>query len=43
MLKAAAGGGGKGMRIIRNAEEMEAKFAVAQDEARASFNDDQMY
>lgn len=43
MLKAAAGGGGKGMRILHSAEELNQQFATAQDEARASFDDRRMY
>src|SRR5947208_12925533 len=38
MLKASAGGGGRGMRIIRNDGEMPALFAQAQQEAQASFS-----
>lgn len=43
MLKASAGGGGKGMRIINSANEMKAKFATAQEEAIASFDSNEMY
>lgn len=43
LLKAAAGGGGKGIRRVANAGQMEAAFAEAQEEARVSFNDDRMY
>ncbi|WP_283583226.1 acetyl-CoA carboxylase biotin carboxylase subunit [Limosilactobacillus difficilis] len=43
MLKASAGGGGKGMRIINSPEEMKAKFGTAQEEAMASFDSNEMY
>ncbi len=43
ILKAAAGGGGKGMRIIRQSEEMESGFRIAQAEARVSFGDGRLY
>ena len=40
LVKAAAGGGGKGMRIVRSAEEYDAAVASAQREARSAFGDD---
>jgi len=43
MLKAAAGGGGKGMRIARNEDELESGFRIAQAEAKAAFNDNRIY
>jgi len=43
MLKASAGGGGKGMRIVRELSHLEAAYSVAQSEAQASFGDDSMY
>lgn len=43
MLKAAAGGGGKGMRIVRNAAEMESAFNTACSEAQAAFGDPAVY
>ncbi len=43
LLKAAAGGGGKGMRIVRAAAEMKAAFATAQSEAKAAFGDPSVY
>jgi acetyl-CoA carboxylase biotin carboxylase subunit len=43
MLKAAAGGGGKGMRLVRNAEELQSALAAAQSEAQRSFGDDEVY
>jgi len=43
ILKAAAGGGGKGMRIVRSQAQLEEQFALAQTEARAAFNDPSIY
>jgi propionyl-CoA carboxylase alpha chain len=43
MLKASAGGGGKGMRIARNAREAREGFVSAQNEARSSFGDDRIF
>ncbi|MEO0205732.1 MAG: acetyl-CoA carboxylase biotin carboxylase subunit [candidate division WOR-3 bacterium] len=43
ILKAAAGGGGKGMRIVRDEDEMEAGFRIAQAEAKAAFGDPRLY
>jgi len=43
MLKAAAGGGGKGMRVIRDAKELDAAWELTRGEARAAFGDDQVY
>jgi acetyl-CoA carboxylase biotin carboxylase subunit len=40
LLKASAGGGGKGMRIVRAAGEIEASIAAARREALAAFGDD---
>ncbi len=42
MLKASAGGGGKGMRVARNEEECRHGFERAASEARSSFGDDRM-
>jgi acetyl-CoA carboxylase biotin carboxylase subunit len=39
MLKAALGGGGKGMRLVRAREEIASAFSLASAEARSSFND----
>src|SRR5918998_4692676 len=39
MLKAAAGGGGKGMRLVATAEEIAQAFEAAQSEAQAAFGD----
>ncbi len=43
ILKATAGGGGKGMRIIWNDDEFENAFSTARTEAAASFNNDGVY
>lgn len=43
MLKATAGGGGKGMRLVWNEGELESNLNAAQNEARASFGNDGMY
>jgi acetyl-CoA/propionyl-CoA carboxylase, biotin carboxylase, biotin carboxyl carrier protein len=42
VVKALAGGGGKGMRVVRAPEELEAAVAAAQREARAAFGDDRV-
>ena len=43
IIKATAGGGGKGMRIIRHEDEMESNWNMARAEAKASFGNDGMY
>ena len=43
MLKAAAGGGGKGMRAISHREDLQAAFEAAQSEALRSFGSDEVY
>ncbi len=43
MIKAAAGGGGKGMRIVHNAEELPRALAAARREAQAAFGDGRVY
>jgi acetyl-CoA carboxylase biotin carboxylase subunit len=42
-LKAAAGGGGKGMRRVNSAEEFEQALRLTQGEARNAFGDDRIY
>ncbi len=42
MLKASAGGGGKGMRMVRDDDAAREGFASASSEARSSFGDDRM-
>jgi acetyl-CoA carboxylase biotin carboxylase subunit len=43
LLKAAAGGGGKGMRVVRSSDELPRAFAAAGGEARAAFGDASVY
>ena len=43
MIKASAGGGGKGMRIAHNDAELKDGFRSAQNEARSSFADDRVF
>jgi acetyl-CoA carboxylase, biotin carboxylase subunit len=43
LVKAAAGGGGRGMRIVRTPQEMPTAFASAQAEAAAAFGDGTLY
>jgi len=42
-LKAAAGGGGKGIRVVREPAQMESAFRTASGEARAAFGDERLY
>lgn len=43
ILKASAGGGGKGMRIVRTKSQMEEQFSIAQNEAKAAFGIASLY
>ncbi|MDK2880681.1 MAG: acetyl-CoA carboxylase, biotin carboxylase subunit [Clostridia bacterium] len=43
MIKASAGGGGRGMRIARNQEELETALITARQEAEAAFGDGSLY
>ena len=43
ILKAASGGGGKGMRIVRTPSALEEQFSIAQYEAKAAFGDPSLY
>lgn len=43
MLKASAGGGGRGIRIAYNKEELEKNYDLVKQEAKISFNDDSIY
>ncbi len=43
MIKASAGGGGKGMRIVNNEDEMEKHFIMATTEAESAFGDGSIY
>jgi len=40
MVKAAAGGGGRGMRVVREEEALEKAFSEAKNEAKNAFGDD---
>ena len=43
LIKAAAGGGGKGMRVVRSLEEIETSLEAAKREAKSAFGDDAVY
>lgn len=43
LIKASAGGGGKGMRVAQNAKELSKSIQAAQNEARASFGNAEVY
>lgn len=43
MLKAAAGGGGRGMRVVRSDEQMKTSFREARSEAKNAFGDDTVF
>lgn len=43
LVKASAGGGGKGMRIVEKAEDLETQFNSAKSEALSSFGDDAVF
>jgi acetyl-CoA carboxylase biotin carboxylase subunit len=43
MLKAAAGGGGRGIRLVKRPDEFERVFTTAQNEVREAFRDDGLY
>ena len=43
LVKAVAGGGGKGMRVVRSPGELDAAIEVARSEARSAFGDDRVY
>lgn len=43
LLKASGGGGGKGMRIVRNQTELSSLFERARSEAKSSFGNDSLY
>ena len=43
LLKASAGGGGKGMRLVRSEDELLSAYQLAKSEARSSFGDDSIY
>jgi len=43
LVKATAGGGGRGMKVARNAEEIDVAFSTARTEAKAAFGNDGVY
>ena len=43
LIKASAGGGGKGMRVVNKTEDLESAMSMAQNEARSSFGDDSVF
>ncbi|HSI67797.1 MAG TPA: pyruvate carboxylase [Planococcus sp. (in: firmicutes)] len=43
MIKASLGGGGRGMRIVKNADELASSYERAKSEAKAAFGSDEMY
>jgi acetyl-CoA carboxylase biotin carboxylase subunit len=43
LLKASAGGGGRGIKLVSNSSEMETTFSTAAAEARAAFGNDTLY
>ncbi|EKT0592653.1 acetyl-CoA carboxylase biotin carboxylase subunit [Morganella morganii] len=43
IIKASGGGGGRGMRVVRNDEDLEEAIAMTKAEAKAAFNNDMVY
>src|SRR6266436_3598812 len=43
LIKAAAGGGGRGMKVVRSPSELPLAFSTARAEAKAAFGDDAVY
>lgn len=43
LIKAAAGGGGKGMKVAQSAEDLEEAWSLARGEAKAAFGNDEVY
>jgi acetyl-CoA carboxylase biotin carboxylase subunit len=43
LIKASAGGGGKGMRVVRNEDDLDSAFRAAAREAQSSFGDSSVY
>ena len=43
LIKPSAGGGGKGMRLVKTPQELESTFKICRSEAKAGFGDDSLY
>jgi acetyl-CoA carboxylase biotin carboxylase subunit len=43
LIKAASGGGGRGMKVVRSEDELETQISQARSEARSAFGDDTVY
>jgi acetyl-CoA carboxylase, biotin carboxylase subunit len=43
LIKASAGGGGKGMRVVESPEQLESSFRAARNEAKSAFGNDEVY
>ena len=43
IIKAAAGGGGKGMQVVKNKSELETAYNLTKSEAKANFGNDEIY
>lgn len=43
LIKAAAGGGGKGIRLVKEMKELEDAYNIVKHEAKTAFNDDEVY
>ncbi|GGD79738.1 acetyl-CoA carboxylase biotin carboxylase subunit [Croceicoccus mobilis] len=43
LVKAASGGGGRGMKVVKNAEELPSQMSAARSEAKSAFGDDTVY
>ncbi len=43
LIKAASGGGGRGMKVVKNAEELPSQMSAARSEAKSAFGDDTVY
>jgi acetyl-CoA carboxylase biotin carboxylase subunit len=43
LIKAASGGGGRGMKVVRKESEMKEQYSTARSEAKANFGDDTVY